>query len=232
MNKLITILVLCTSSIITFGQQAGTLDSTFGNKGKISQDMSNPDFCTRIHYPYKLFKVHDGSILSIDLYSTIGGWIDAKITKIKQNGAIDTNFGNNGSTVLTGIANSGILIHDIYEDSEGAFIFIINNYGQTRIAKIDAMGKILTWFSYSSGKQGNDISGKTISSLFTSNHKLLIGTNYFTALLSNEGKIDTSFTCNVNNVLASFETPQGYMLFSFKNKKIIRIPIDFNGIQI
>lgn len=235
MKIIVTLASVFMLGLTAKGQQAGTLDLTFANEGIFSKDMSNPEYTIRFQSSYRLFKLRDGSLLSFDFASIVGGMFNCNITKFTKNGRRDLSFGTSGATVLWGWLNYDIGIKAVWEGSDGT-IYVVgmaNNFS-SKVGIISKSGKVLSWSPlFDSEKSANKIvvNGHVLASFLDSKDQLLLSTKDSVLRYSHDGFKDVNFKCKQANVFGIFDAgvPNKYLIFTAINKQMQVLIINDDG---
>jgi len=205
---------------------SGSLDKSFANNGVKTINISTDDGFTDIKS-----KV-DNSILGAYTKKITSNNYDGVIALYKDDGTLDSSFGNNGK-FITGIINDD-MIKRIAVDSNGNIYAVgsvaDNNFDYSvMVLKLDSNGNLDTNFASSGyfkyGLNGHEIWGEAIT---LHNNKIIVGINDYQnsgnsvisiRRLNIDGSIDTSFGTN------------GEMHFGYSNKNTIihNIAVDTSG---
>jgi uncharacterized delta-60 repeat protein len=192
----------------------GTLDNSFGNSGKVIQDIGSFD-----DYAYSLAIQADGKILLGGYCNSASGW-DFCIARFDSNGTLDTSFGTSGKVIQPigsshdhgyslAIQPDGKILLGGYCDGGSGWDFCI--------ARFDSNGTLDNSFG-NSGKVIQDISiGSSLdygqSLAIQPDGKILLGgrcnsgsgLDFCIARFDSNGTLDTSFG-NSGKVIQSIST--------------------------
>lgn len=232
MNRFITLISHYVLVLGLMAQQDGTLDQSFADKGVFTKDLSNPAYSLRYQETYKVHKLRDGSILTFDFYSSIGGVFNCKITKFDKTGQVDVSFGENGICLLDEWINTSIGIIKIDEAVDGTLFILCRSSNNHQLATLEKNGQKINWIRhpYSSADT------KTIPSIpYTG--LILPSSHYLVATKDSIVKYDRTsstvpnFHCNLKQVVGLFETPEPnkYLTFAIDNIQLVVRQILDNG---
>lgn len=233
MNRFITLISHYVLVLGLMAQQDGTLDQSFADKGVFTKDLSNPAYSLRYQETYKVHKLRDGSILTFDFYSSIGGVFNCKITKFDKTGQVDVSFGENGICLLDEWINTSIGIIKIDEAVDGTlYILCCSSYNNYQLATLEKNGQKINWSKHLSPSP----SAKTIRSIpytglaLPSSH-YLVATKDSIVKYDRTSTIVPNFHCNLKQVVGLFETPEPnkYLTFAIDNIQLVVRQILDNG---
>ena len=212
MKSFFSAIVFLISTQVLWAQPAGSLDTSFGNAGKVVTSFSSSNEEAKA-----VILQSDGKILIAGYAQFAATGKDFLVARYLENGTLDSGFGDNGKTIVDVQLGSDDIAHSLIVDAVGRIILagssddgVNKNAAMIRLdasgiidASFGANGKVLTDFV--SGQQDevkvikqHALTGKLIlggQSASTSNIALPIIARY-----NEDGTIDSTF--NTTGILA------------------------------
>ncbi|MEN9948501.1 MAG: hypothetical protein RL106_1324, partial [Bacteroidota bacterium] len=212
MKSFFSAIVFLISTQVLWAQPAGSLDTSFGNAGKVVTS-----FSSSIEEAKAVFLQSDGKILIAGYAQLSATGKDFLVARYLENGTLDSGFGDNGKTIIDVQLGSDDIAHSMIVDAVGRIILagssddgVNKNAAMIRLdasgiidVSFGTNGKVLTDFV---GGQQDEVkvikqhalTGKLIlggQSASTSNIALPIIARY-----NEDGAIDSTF--NATGILA------------------------------
>ncbi len=212
MKSFFSAIVFLISTQVLWAQPAGSLDTSFGNAGKVVTS-----FSSSIEEAKAVFLQSDGKILIAGYAQFSATGKDFLVARYLENGTLDSGFGDNGKTIIDVQLGSDDIAHSMIVDAVGRIILagssddgVNKNAAMIRLdasgiidVSFGTNGKVLTDFV---GGQQDEVkvikqhalTGKLIlggQSASTSNIALPIIARY-----NEDGAIDSTF--NATGILA------------------------------
>ena len=213
---------------------SGTIDSTFGNNGRVSTDINN-----QLQEARAMTTQSDGKIVVAGLTQTPGSAANVALFRYNTDGSLDSSFGTNG-IVISIVSNYDDFATDVVLDSDGKILIsgLTTDASQgiynSLIMRFDSTGILDNTFGIG-GKVILDINAMdnwSNSMLLQQDGKIIISgksfqvtdTDFLLARFNSDGSIDNTFGNNgitVTNMandhdecLASAFQPDGSIILS------------------
>jgi uncharacterized delta-60 repeat protein len=181
--------VLCS---IKISAQAGTLDLSFGNQGKVITDIDGYD-----DYANSVAVQKDGKIVVAgysfnDQNFSFGGFL---VCRYQTNGNLDSSFGINGK-VVTAFSGSDDLAHSIVIQPDDKIVVCGSSDGRIALARYDSKGNLDPLFGEGGKVVVTAVYGGQHMIIETDGKFLVLTRPFGLAKFTSDGKLDSSFATN------------------------------------
>lgn len=174
----------------------GSVDTAFGNNGKVTTDIGNAD-----NESFALAIQSDGKIIAAGS-SYNGSNEDFALVRYNSNGTLDTTFGTNG-IVTTDFGNTPEVVNGLAVQSDGRIVVagyrLLNQYFDFALARYNSDGTLDGSFG-SGGKVTTDLSGVDDlgrAVVINSDGKIIVvgesNTDFAAARYNSDGSLDSTF---------------------------------------